>query len=511
MNIRPISELALYRYRYVIGYALIAILIAGLLVLNVQSVPAGMSPTEQTSALASSQLRLNFHVDTIGQDILTFLQNTNAVDLPYHLLQRASIEIFGLSPFGVRLPSLLLAAASGFMLLTLLRRWLRPNAALVMGLVLVTTSWFLSLGRLGTPDVMIVFWTTLILLLATLISQEVKYYQGLKVLTLISIAFSLYTPYTVYLFAAALLGAMTQPHLRYVIRYAEKASISIGFLLFVLILIPHAYSVWRDPGIIGQLLAIPTDLPDPLDFLKNLLTSLGNLINPFHVALEQHALPLISIPTTAFAIIGFARLIKDWHSVRSHVLLVWAALLIPLLGLDKTHNLTVLFVPVMMLSAIGVQQIFQYWYTLFPRNPYARIFGLIPLSILIVSMISFNYQRYFIGLPYSETAAKIYNQDPFLLQQTLASKAYRDQRVIVIAPADKIELYKIDRAITKDLAVVTSDQFTPSTNATRVVVAESEFTKLTAAQRAQLPAGKAELLVTARKTDALRFRSFSTP
>lgn len=510
MNVRPVSELTLYRYRYAIGHVLLAVLIVGLLFLNFNSLPAGMSQVEQASALQSQQLTFSFSPDNPLLGIWQFLQSTNVVDLPYHLMQKASLYFFGLSPLGVRLPSIIMGAISAFTLFMLLRRWLQDNAAVVMGVLIATSSWFLSIGRIGTPDIMILFWTSLLLLLATLVSQESRHYHAARAFGLLAVGFSLYTPLMTYLFLAAVIASITQPHLRYVMRSAEKFSASTGVFLLVIILIPLGFHIWRDPSVLRELLAIPASIPEPLDFLRNLIIAGSSLLNPFRQTMEVSPLPLISIATTVLAVIGGVRLFADWHSVRSHLLLMWLAILVPVIALGViSQNLAILFVPVMIFSAIGVQALFRYWYTIFPRNPYARIFGLLPLSILVLSLINFNYQRYFAAVPYATSTAQIYTQDPFILHKAVSSKSYRQARLLVIAPVDKTELYKIDKQLNKNMDVVPASKFATTNNATSVIVAEEELAKLSSIQRRLLPTGKTELLVNNRKEDGLRFRIFS--
>lgn len=510
MNIRPVTELTLYRYRYAIGHSLLALLIVGLLTLNFQSLPAGLSTAEQSSALASSQISLQIDINNPFDGVLYFLQTTNAVDLPYHLLQKASLTLFGVSPLGVRLPTIIMAALSAFMLFVLLRRWLQDNAAVVMGVLIATSSWFLTIGRIGTPDIMIVFWTSLLLMLATLISQESKNHHAWRGLAIVIAGLSFYTPYMAYLFLAAAIAAFTQPHLRYIIRSSGRFSAGSAILLLALLQIPLSFHIWRDPAVLQTLLALPTSVPGPLEFLQNLVAAGSQLLNPFKYEISQAVLPLLSVPTTIFAVMGVVKLIIDWHSVRSHLLLLWLAILMPVIALGATGELkVVLFVPLMLLCAIGVQALFRYWYRIFPRNPYARVFGLVPLSVLVISMISFEYQRYFVAVPYATSTITVYDQDPFVLHDKLTTKAYREQRLLVIAPKNKVDLYKIDKQLAKNLEVVPSAEFTATNNATSIIVAEEELAKLNATQRGLLPGGRTELLVNDRKENGLRFRVFS--
>ena len=499
MNIRPLNELFIYRHRYNLGYVLLIIITVGLLTLSFSSLPPGFTKAEETSAVKSAGLVFDKN----------FLQHTDAVNLPYHLLQRGSLEIFGLSPMGVRGASVVLAMLSASFLFFMLRRWLQQNVAVVMGILLATSTWFLSIGRLGTPDIMLMFWTTLILLLATMISQETRHYYAWKTLIIASIGLSLYTPYMDYLLITAAIATIAQPHLRYLLRYAEKTSITLGIFLFGAFLIPLGWNIWLHPSIAYNLLAVPTTLPDPGAFLHHLIVTINNLVNPFHVTLDILPTPLISIPIAALAAVGLWRVVADFHSVRSHVLLLWIAVLIPVVGLNDQPNPTILFVPVMLLCAIGVQYLFRYWYNLFPLNPYARFFGLIPLAVLLFSIVQFNYTRYFMALPYSENVATLYDRNPLLLHTFITSSAQQHQKMLLIVPPEQVELYSINHAVIKDLEVVAPNSPVKSSGATSVIVAESVIANLNASQTSLLPRGKTQLLVDDLKNDALRFRVFS--
>src|SRR6266550_4589961 len=445
---RPVSELTLYRYRHLIGYTLLVLLTAGLLLLFITKIPPGLNAAEQTSILNSSQIVFDQN----------FLQTADMIDLPYHLLQRGSLELFGLSALGVRLPSLILGGLSVLFMLLILRRWLQENVAIAWGVLVATSTWFLMIGRSGTPEVMVIFWTSLILLLATLFSQQAKHYRVWKALSILCLGLSFYTPLMAYLFIASLIAAVVQPHLRYLLRYAEKTSLVLGALLLLGVLVPLGWHIWRDPIVVRELLAIPEKIPGPWMFFKDLLGAVSSLINPFKTSIGNAITPLLSIPVAALATVGLVRAFTDYHSVRSYVLILWIAVLIPVIGLNPSH-LNVLFVPIMLLGGIGIQALFRYWYDLFPRNPYARIFGLLPIGLLLASVIQFNYQRYFLAVPYAASTIKLYNSDPLLLHDTLASKTYRDQRLTVVAPMGMKGLYQIDQAVARNLQVVTPAQF----------------------------------------------------
>lgn len=487
----------MYRFRYAIGYTVLAIIIVGLLGLNITTLPPGLSRGEESSAVTSSQITLDKN----------FLQTASAIDLPYHLLQKASLHLFGLGTLGVRLPSVVLAALSALFLFLTFRRWFQTNVALVMGFLIGISSWFHSFGRIGTPDVMLVFWTSLIIYLATLVSQGTKRFLVWKALIMVCVGLSLYSPYMIYVFLAAAIAAYVQPHLRFMV-HDERISFFIGFILFVGLWVPLGWDIWHNPEIIKTLLGVSHQIPDPLQFGSNLLIGISNLINPTQYTIGIIMTPLVSAPIVALAVLGLIRLFRQFHAVRSHVLLIWLAVLLPVIGFDAQNKLTMLFVPVFLLGAIGLQALFEYWYGLFPYNPYARIFGLIPLGILMLSIMQFNYQRYFVAIPYAASTPQIYDLDPLLLHGAITSPKFNNQGVTVVVPAGQVPLYSINMGQFKKLTVVEPKQFMPNSNP-NFVIAESSMGDLSSQQLAQMTGANLKLVVNNYKNDSLRFRVFN--
>lgn len=486
MNIQPISEWTLYRYRFVIGYAVLALISLLLLTLFITDIPPGLSLGEQQSVITSSQIVF---------DKLP----TNVIDLPYHILQKFSVEILGVTPLGVRLPSLILGAFTALFLVLIMHRWFKTNVALVASIIIVSSAWFISITRQGTPEVMIAFWTSFLLLGSTYVSQQVRTAALWKALCAVAGAFALYTPFMIYFFFAALLAGMVQPHLRFILRESSKVRLSLDTLVFVALLAPLGWGIYQDLGVIRQLLAVPAALPEPLQFLQAIAAALSNLVHPLNVQFTERALPLLSLAAAALLGIGAVRLLTDFHSVRSYLLLIWAAILIPIIGFNP-NNLTVLFVPTMVCIGVGIHVIIRYWYKLFPRNPYARIFGLVPLVVLVVGIVQFNYQRYFYGMLYSPQVVQAYSPDAFIAQKELNSIRGAAPAVVVVAPQNQ-ELYTVMAKQRVTTQVLPAEQAGEAKGT--LIIAESEVAKVPA-----LPATPTKLLVTDTKEEALRFRVY---
>lgn len=489
MNIRPISEWTLYKHRFLIAYSGLAMLTALLLALYADILPPGLSSAEQQSVVTSHAL--------------SFTELPNAaqvVNLPYHALQKISLDFLGLTPFGVRLPSLVFAAITIFCLSFIIKRWFKVNVAIVATMIIVTSTWFLTMARLGTPDIMIPFWTSVLILCATYVSQQTKRWHLWKALFGLSAALALYTPYMAYLFLATLIAAMAQPHLRYLIRQSSKVGITIGVFFFVALMVPLGWGIYKDPGLIGAIFAIPAAIPEPVQFGRDLLQALSNLGWPFNVSSGQIVTPLMGFATLSLVVVGGIRLLGDFHSVRAYVLLIWMALLIPIIGFNP-GNLTVLFVPAMLVMTIGLNLIVRYWYRLFPFNPYARIFGLVPLFFLVFSIMQFNYQRYTYTMLYSPEAGKVFNTDAFLAQKQ-ADTLPANSALTIVANAKDQGLYKVIADRRPNTAIITGEQ--PPTRPGAYLVAEDQLAKIAPS----LTTAPAKLIVNDRKDDSLRFRFY---
>ena len=106
-----ISKLFLYKHRFVIGYTILGLLFLAMLFFLPTITPNGLSKDEMESVTTS----FNLNHDTI--------LSGNIIDLPYHILQKYSIAIFGLNGFGIKLPSILIGGVLGLLFILLLNRW----------------------------------------------------------------------------------------------------------------------------------------------------------------------------------------------------------------------------------------------------------------------------------------------------------------------------------------------------------------------------------------------------
>lgn len=426
---KKITDYLLYRWRYVIGYGIIGLTIATLLVISL-FVPGGLSAVEMESVVTS---------DALSFSSLDSFDPMSIINLPYHLLQRISIELLGISILSIKLPSLILGALSAYGMILLLLMWFRRNVAVLTTVLVIATGQFLFVAQNGTPSIVYIFWSVWLLVAAMMISRKAKFLGFWKVVLFSFAALSLYTPLSVYILIALASAVILHPHLRYLVRQVlrAKAKVVIAVLCALLLIAPLIYTIVKDPAVGLALLGIPDTLPNIQTNLVMLLKQYFGFSTPGSGTLMT---PVYGLGSMLLIVLGIFRLSTTKYTARSYIITAWAILLIPVILINPNFS-SITFVPAMLLMAMGINTLLRSWYQLFPRNPYARVAGLIPLTILIAGMFVSGVNRYMYGYSYDPNTADNFSNDLRLINTQLSNK---DRGVTTIVVEDKeLAFYKV--------------------------------------------------------------------
>lgn len=452
---RKVTDYLLYRWRYIVGYGIVSLIVVLLLVVAAWFTPGGLTTDEMQSVITSSQP-------------LTSLDPSLIVNLPYHLLQRASLSLFGVSIISVKLPSLLIGLASILGMFLLLRGWFRHNVAVLATLLVVTTGQFLFLAQQGTPGIVTIFWSVWLLVAALMISRRASLGWLWKIILAAVVALSLYTPLSAYIIVALLSAVALHPHLRYLVRRMSKPKTAIASLIGLVLLAPLAYTIWQHPSTAFTLLGLPEHGYDIKANALALLNNYFNFISPVH---GVYMAPLYGIGAMALILLGIFRLFTATYTARSYIITAWTFLLIPVVLLNP-DAIGVTFIPALLLMAMGVASLISMWYSLFPRNPYARVVGLVPLIILMGGMLGTSIDRYINGYTYNPELVSQFSHDVTLLNRRLAMNAH--QPVTLVVSRDEQAFYTVV-AKYRPLLTVTTELPTASMPPT-VIVSRAAYT-----------------------------------
>ena len=408
------SKYFLYRWRYVLSYIMVGLLLAALLLFSGLYLPGALSSAEMKAVVISESLSFT---DPASLAVL---------HLPYFLAQSGIFTIFGVTIFSTKLLSLILALVSAVGIIILLRRWFKPNIAVLASLIAITTGQFLFIAQSGYPSILYIFWPTMLLLLGTQVTRAKRGRFLWKILFAITAALSLYSPLSVYPLIAIFLAIALHPHLRAAVRRLSKARLTSVTILFLVLVAPLGYLIFLTPRLGLTLLGVPTDWPP--DISANALQLLKQYFLFWEPSITAVMTPVFGLGSALLIILGTYRLIRTRETTRSYLVIIWIVCLTPVLLLNPDFT-SVTFIPSILLLAAGITSLIGYWYRLFPLNPYARIVGLVPIVILVGVLIISGVTRYAYGYHYTPSVAGLFSKDLSLIP--------KDTKQLVVGDEEK--------------------------------------------------------------------------
>lgn len=417
-----VSKLFLYRYRFILGYIALGIAFVALLFFMPLVAQNGLSNAEMDSVVSSYSL---------GR---SGIFNGDLVDLPYRTLQKLSIMAFGLTPYAIKLPSIVMGLALGFLLILLLNRWFKNNVSLLASCLIILSTPFLFLAGSGTPLIMLVFWPTLLLWLGSKIQGEKRPKPLYSFIFTIAMLGSIFTPYMIYFAFFCVCFVLVQPHLRFIVKNLPKLPLVLVCLILIAGFTVLGISIFNHPETIMELL-FSKDFQLG-DFFHNIATGLAPVFS-WHNTIESVFLsPLISLPIFALALIGLFSTTKGFFASRNSIATI---LLIFGLVITGFNPQAVIFfiLPFSILVAHGLRYLLEKWYGLFPENPYARVSAIFPLAILFGVIIVPGLLQYIYGYRYNPNIANEFSYDLEVIQENLT-----DETLLV---TERYDFYKILR------------------------------------------------------------------
>lgn len=415
-----ISKLFLYKHRFVIGYILLALAFVGLLFLLPLYAQHGISEAEMDSVTSSYYLKADAPL------------NGDLVDLPYRLLQKLSITLFGLTPYAIKLPSILIGLLLGFLFVLLLNRWFKNNVSLLASFLVILSTPFLFLAGSGTSLIMLVFWPTLLLWLGSKIQGEKRPKPIYSFFFALALLLAIFTPYMLYFAIICVLFVFLQPHLRFIIKSLPRLPLVIVFLIIVGGLAALIVNVVNHPDTIMELLFAKNY--EVGHFFGNIINGIGPVFSWRNTAVNVFLSPLMSLPLFALALIGLFSTTKGFFASRNSIASLLLVFTVIITGFNS--NAVVFFIlPLSILVAHGLKYLLEKWYGLFPENPYARVGAAFPLCILFALILIPSTLQYIYGYRYNPNVADSFSNNLDVIHENLTNET--------LLVKDHYDFYKI--------------------------------------------------------------------
>lgn len=417
---KTIQNSLLYRHRYAVAIFLLITLATFMAFYKFWLVPDGLNNIEMSSAVVSYNL---FHGDFFESGL---------TNLPWGVVEWSAFKIFGVSPVTLRLPAIILTLTFVGLATFLLSKLFRPNLAMMGGLLLVSSAFTIAVARSASPVAMAMLLSVVVLIIGYyLINYSDRHllgkFFGLIVVSVL-LSYMVAGPYIVLmLFAASLL----HPKVRLLIKRHIRLAI---FMLFM-------YLLLVSPIILAVILSVMNQsvfasireilLIEPLK-LSNLDRFINNYCGFSPAVASGIVVPLVTVVSLIMSVIGLVyNIVKARFSVRFCVICLPIPIIF-LLGLINPDIVYLLYLPTVILQVCCLDLITSKWYGLFPNNPYARVFAILPITILIGSLCAVDASRFFSAVAYNSEVVYSYNRLPTSLWQYLMSN--RDKNYVLIMP-----------------------------------------------------------------------------
>ena len=399
-----------------IGYSILILCFGFLLFFLPLVSPEGIAEEEMRSTVASTELSM----EGVAQG--------DVANLPYRLLQKASISVFGLSLYAIKLPSIIIAGATAVLMVLLLNRWFKSNVAIIASAITALSSAFLFLAGFGAPVIMYLFWLTLLLWMGSKILGVDRPHPMLVSCFVIALTFSLYTPYLVYIALLVAIAAIAHPHTRFTIKKFKPNQIFVCVALFAIIASPLIVTTVTRPEMLAGLLFNTGNF----NYADNVISAFAPFFS-FGLAYESVFLsPLFGLATVVLIFIGILASVGKLFTSRNTVVSLLVIFAILISGVEP-NVATVIVIPIAVLVAAGLESIIEKWYSLFPENPYARVFGLLPVATFTGIIVISSLSHFTFGYHYTPVVANSFNNDITLINENLRAG------MVLLVPADTME------------------------------------------------------------------------
>lgn len=422
----PFRQTSLYKRRYFLAYGFMFIVLLAIISIDINTIPNGIPQSAMHTAVQS-------------QSVGNLSSPEWIVNAPFHALQKISMFVFGVSRASLVLPSVFFGMVTIVLFLLTMRKWFRASTSVIVTIIAITSSPFIGMLRSANPDIMLSFWTIMLLFGAVklLVKQERAF--GWKVFVAVSAVGLAYTPLGIYPLVSFALGGLFHPHVRSRVRRIMLRRKIYLLVIAGVLLIPLAYYIVKIPGgwkVLTGWNQVTQTLADP--------HAAGAAIYSLYISFWNNnfvgatPVPAFNVATIILALLGLFRAIRESYTARSYALLIWVAI-VGVAAVFIPFSVELVVLPVLLLVALGLETLVSYWRQLFPRNPYARTAGLVPLVVLLIAVSGSNLTRYFYNNQYIDNP--IYLNSLPSIKNSL--KIEGDHATTLVTTPSTVDFYKL--------------------------------------------------------------------
>lgn len=384
-----LKSLPIYQYILYFGLATLGYFF---LFFRLGTLTNGLSPAE-VSAQTSSQ-SLSVIID-------------NPLYAPHHLLQYLSTHFISTSPFYLRLPSVLLSLIFLSLFYFFVRSWFGRKIAFFTSLIALSTPIVILSARSAAPSILLL--SPLVILAIYSYLEKSKTNQSYKlILFALTVGLITYTPGMIWLLALG--GIYKRSDIIKKIFSFKSWYQSLAVAVFIMIIAPLSYGLWRHPGLIRDWLLIPSQWPDLIEVFKQFGWAISSFFikTPLHIDTIIARLPILDVTQVILLIFGGYAMMR---LARSKIYSLISIMISSIIFASINNNPTYLLIglpAILIFLAAGLRYLLVEWKAVFPKNPIPKYLALSLISLIVGIHLLYGLTYSLSAWPKSEATKNIY-------------------------------------------------------------------------------------------------------
>lgn len=383
-----------WRRQTIYGIILLALLAA--IVMQLSILPNKFSNQEIDYATQSKSYT------SIGQ---------NPLSLP-HKLTTYTVTKFTDSARWVRAISIVFFGFCVVALYRILKRWHSDQIALFSTALFATNATAIAIGRLGTPLVLLFGWAIIISLLLW-----IQHGYSRRIAPFFLIVFSaalLYVPGAPYFFI--LLALLFGKKLFKTVSELKRSTMIVAILAAMFVLLPLVLSFFGDISVFKEWLLLP-DKIEIKSIIVNILRVPSAFIyrSPVDPLLNVGRLPILDVASGGFFLMGLYAYQRHIKLERTRIMILTAILSVIIGALGQVAIAAAILLPfVYSIVGAGISFVLDEWYSVFPKNPFARSFGLLLVTFVVLMSVYYQLTRFLVVWPQTPETRAVYTQSSLI-------------------------------------------------------------------------------------------------
>lgn len=396
MNLKnPLERMNLVIWQPLAGYLVSLTSVLALLTYRLGSLVPGFSTNEQQAIVISKSI----------ESIVN-----NPLFAPHSFLQYIGLKTGHFGFWAMRLPSVAMALACAVAFYFVVLKWFNFRVATITTVLFITSSWFITLGRIATPEISTM--SLMIPLAYAIWLPKTKRPLLALIIGAFVVTGMLYIPGFVWFAVAGIIWQ--RKNILHIWRNSRTPALFVIFGCLAL-LAPLIIALAGSSDLAKEYIGLPVNVSETIrEVPKNIALTPVRLIirGPVDASTNLGQLPLLDFFTTVMAIIGAYAYAVHRKLRRSKLLFAVLVFGTVLASLGGAVSLAVLLPFIFLLVAGGIHFMLEQWFKIFPYNPLARSLATILVFVALATTVFYHINRYYIAWPQAPVTKQTYSQSP---------------------------------------------------------------------------------------------------